>query len=180
MPFRRREICRLLTICAVLVSVLQPATCSPNSDHLRSFTTALPTIALFALHQNRICAVTSSVAFLIIMLITVVPYQGAMARQTVNFIAYQAFLLYIHFKKESVRVSLHPASGSARELRACSPPASAVGAPTPADRRALTPALYPLRATADCTTCAKSSRTSIVLLRKHRSLSARRATRSAG
>ncbi|EJD47260.1 hypothetical protein AURDEDRAFT_163867 [Auricularia subglabra TFB-10046 SS5] len=65
------------------------------------YTTALQTIGLFALAQNRTGAVISAVSFLIVLLTAVVPHKASLARQTINFIIYQVFLIYAHYKKEN-------------------------------------------------------------------------------
>ncbi|EJD34202.1 hypothetical protein AURDEDRAFT_131294 [Auricularia subglabra TFB-10046 SS5] len=63
------------------------------------YTTALQTIGLFALAQNRTGAVISAVSFLIVLLTAVVPHMTSLARQTINFIIYQIFLIYAHYKE---------------------------------------------------------------------------------
>ncbi|KZV87594.1 hypothetical protein EXIGLDRAFT_723615 [Exidia glandulosa HHB12029] len=65
------------------------------------YTTALQTIGLFALHQNRTAAVASATSFFVVLAAAVVPHKTTMARQAINFVVYEIFVIYAHYKKES-------------------------------------------------------------------------------
>ncbi|KZO92222.1 hypothetical protein CALVIDRAFT_487979, partial [Calocera viscosa TUFC12733] len=74
-----------------------------NKDFLSTFyfATALPVLALFALGQHRFWAALGAVAYFILMCILILPERSSWVRNVVNFIVFQAFLLYVHYMRET-------------------------------------------------------------------------------
>lgn len=74
-----------------------------NRDFLGLFyySTGLPVLALFGMHQHRLSAVIAAVIFTILMGTLVVPWRNTWSRNLINFVVYQVFLLYLHFMYES-------------------------------------------------------------------------------
>ncbi|KAH8116382.1 hypothetical protein DFH11DRAFT_1828708 [Phellopilus nigrolimitatus] len=64
------------------------------------YTSALQTIALFGLKQNRFPAMIGAGVFLVMSASMVIPHQIDWIRNEINFIIFQSFLLYIHYMKE--------------------------------------------------------------------------------
>ncbi|BGP07684.1 hypothetical protein JCM10049v2_003524 [Rhodotorula toruloides] len=64
------------------------------------YVTALPTVALFALGQKRICAIIFDLAWLIFVSSTILPRRASWARNVVNVLLFQGFILFLHYLRE--------------------------------------------------------------------------------
>ncbi|KAL5531605.1 hypothetical protein ACEPAG_4482 [Sanghuangporus baumii] len=73
-----------------------------NKDFLSLFyyTSGLQTIALFGLKLNRFPAMLGAIVFLVMSASMVIPFRISWIRNDLNFLIFQAFLLYIHYMKE--------------------------------------------------------------------------------
>ncbi|KAL5536973.1 hypothetical protein ACEPAF_796 [Sanghuangporus sanghuang] len=73
-----------------------------NKDFLSLFyyTSGLQTIALFGLKLNRFPAMLGAIVFLVMSASMVIPFRIGWIRNDLNFLIFQAFLLYIHYMKE--------------------------------------------------------------------------------
>ncbi|CCO28380.1 hypothetical protein BN14_02375 [Rhizoctonia solani AG-1 IB] len=71
------------------------------------FTTGLPVLALFGMHQHRLPATLAASIIAIIMGVLVIPWRTSWTRNLINFIIYQVFLLYLHFMYETGERRLH-------------------------------------------------------------------------
>jgi len=67
---------------------------------VRSYTSALQTIALFGLKLNRFPAMVGATVFLVLSAALVIPFRIGWIRNALNFLAFQAFLLYVGYMKE--------------------------------------------------------------------------------
>ncbi|ELU43511.1 putative histidine kinase [Rhizoctonia solani AG-1 IA] len=72
-----------------------------------SFTTGLPVMALFGMHQHRLPAALAASIIAILMGVLVIPWRTSWSRNLINFIIYQVFLLYLHFMYETAERRLH-------------------------------------------------------------------------
>ncbi|KAF8705135.1 His Kinase A (phosphoacceptor) domain, partial [Rhizoctonia solani] len=71
------------------------------------FTTGLPVMALFGMHQHRLPAALAASIIAILMGVLVIPWRTSWSRNLINFIIYQVFLLYLHFMYETAERRLH-------------------------------------------------------------------------
>ncbi|KAG9080918.1 hypothetical protein FRC07_014741, partial [Ceratobasidium sp. 392] len=71
------------------------------------FSTGLPVLALFGMHQHRFPAFVCAVCFAAIMGALVIPWRTTWVRNLINFVIFQAFLLYLHFMYEASERRLH-------------------------------------------------------------------------
>ncbi|KAG9095756.1 hypothetical protein FS749_009820 [Ceratobasidium sp. UAMH 11750] len=71
------------------------------------YSAGFPVLALFGMHQHRFPALVSAVCFAIIMGVLVLPWRPTWARNLINFIVFQAFVLYLHFMYETAERRLH-------------------------------------------------------------------------
>ncbi|TCD67927.1 hypothetical protein EIP91_011791 [Steccherinum ochraceum] len=80
-----------------------------NKDFLTTFyyTSALQTIGLFGLNLQRFPAMCAALVFLGLSLGLIVPLKPLFLRNVVNFIFFQAFLLYLHFMRETAERRLY-------------------------------------------------------------------------
>ncbi|KAI0738700.1 hypothetical protein C8Q80DRAFT_1113412 [Daedaleopsis nitida] len=80
-----------------------------GKDYLTLFyyTSALQTIALFGLKLQRLPAMLGALVFFILACGLVVPDKTSFIRNLVNFLFFQAFLLYIHYMRESAERRLY-------------------------------------------------------------------------
>ncbi|RPD73184.1 hypothetical protein L226DRAFT_466050 [Lentinus tigrinus ALCF2SS1-7] len=83
-------------------------TCN-NKDYLTLFyyTSALQTIAIFGLKLHRFPAMMGAAIFFILACVLIVPDQAKFVRNLVNFLFFQAFLLYIHYMRENAERRLY-------------------------------------------------------------------------
>ncbi|KAF9560107.1 hypothetical protein CPC08DRAFT_708306 [Agrocybe pediades] len=74
-----------------------------NRDFLGTFyyTTALQTIALFGLKLNRFPAALGALVFFLFSSSAVIPVRRTWGRTMINFFFFQAFLIYVHYVRES-------------------------------------------------------------------------------
>lgn len=80
-----------------------------GKDFLTTFyyTSALQTIALFGLGLNRFPALIGVITFAALGFGLVVPQKTTFVRNIINFIFFQAFLLYIHYMRENAERRLY-------------------------------------------------------------------------
>ncbi|KAK7056448.1 hypothetical protein VNI00_003003 [Paramarasmius palmivorus] len=73
-----------------------------TKDFLQTFyyTTALQTIALFGTNLKRLPTTLGAIVFLVLSAVLIIPSRGSWYRYMLNFIVFQAFLLYMHYKRE--------------------------------------------------------------------------------
>ncbi|EJT97684.1 hypothetical protein DACRYDRAFT_119345 [Dacryopinax primogenitus] len=73
-----------------------------NKDFLSTFyfATALPVLALFALGQHRLYASLGAIAYFVLMCVLILPDRSSWVRNVLNFIVFQAFLIYVHYMRE--------------------------------------------------------------------------------
>ncbi|KAJ1306708.1 hypothetical protein OPQ81_007700 [Rhizoctonia solani] len=71
------------------------------------FTSGLPVLALFGLHQHRLSATLGAVTFAILMGVLIIPWRSSWSRNLINFVIFQVFLLYLHFMYETTERRLH-------------------------------------------------------------------------
>ncbi|KAG9090116.1 hypothetical protein FRC06_001217, partial [Ceratobasidium sp. 370] len=71
------------------------------------FSAAFPVLALFGMHQHPFPAFVSAVCFAVLMGALVLPWQTSWARNLINFVVFQAFLLYLHFMYEGAERRLY-------------------------------------------------------------------------
>lgn len=64
------------------------------------YTSALQTIALFGLQMKRVAALGGAGMFFVLSVITIIPFRSSWTRNLVNFVFYQAFLIYMHYQRE--------------------------------------------------------------------------------
>ncbi|TFK39719.1 hypothetical protein BDQ12DRAFT_681093 [Crucibulum laeve] len=65
------------------------------------YTSALQTIALFGLKLNRFTGAIGALTFFLFTSATMIPLRGTWGRSMINFFFFQAFLIYIHYMRES-------------------------------------------------------------------------------
>ncbi|KZS94496.1 hypothetical protein SISNIDRAFT_453422 [Sistotremastrum niveocremeum HHB9708] len=80
-----------------------------NNDFLDLFyyTTAMQTISLFGLKSDRFTALLSSITFFILMCTLELPVRHSWIRTSLNFAAFQLFILYLHYGREMSERRLH-------------------------------------------------------------------------
>jgi len=71
------------------------------------YTSALQTIALFGLKLHRFPAMVCAIVFFILSCALIVPIHTSFIRNMMNFVFFQAFLLYIHYMRESAERRLY-------------------------------------------------------------------------
>ncbi|KAK1232367.1 hypothetical protein PQX77_004489 [Marasmius sp. AFHP31] len=73
-----------------------------TKDFLNTFyyTTALQTVALFGTNLKRLPALLGAVAFFVIASVLIIPSRDNWYRYIINFIVFEGFLLYVHYKRE--------------------------------------------------------------------------------
>jgi len=71
------------------------------------YTSAMQTIALFGLKMNRFSATVGAALFFILACIGIVPVRLTWTRNLINFLAYQVFLLYVHYMRENAERRLY-------------------------------------------------------------------------
>ncbi|KAI8995219.1 hypothetical protein BD414DRAFT_234700 [Trametes punicea] len=83
-------------------------TCN-NKDYLTLFyyTSALQTIALFGLKLHRFPAMLGALAFFVLTCVLILPDKTSFVRNLVNFVFFQAFLLYVHYMRENAERRLY-------------------------------------------------------------------------
>jgi osomolarity two-component system sensor histidine kinase SLN1 len=64
------------------------------------YTSALQTVALFGLQMKRISALIGATAFFILSSILILPLMSSWTRNSINFMFYQGFLIYMHYQRE--------------------------------------------------------------------------------
>ncbi|TFY68845.1 hypothetical protein EVJ58_g762 [Rhodofomes roseus] len=80
-----------------------------NRDFLTLFyyATALQTVGLFGLKINRFPAMIAAALFFAVACGLIIPIHTQMIRNLINFLCFQAFLLYIHFMRENAERRLY-------------------------------------------------------------------------
>jgi len=80
-----------------------------TKDFLPTFyyTSALQAIALFGLNMNRFPAMIGASIFFILSCIVILPIRVTWARNLINFLVYQFFLLYVHYMREKAERRLY-------------------------------------------------------------------------
>ncbi|KAF9649944.1 hypothetical protein BDM02DRAFT_3093963 [Thelephora ganbajun] len=75
-----------------------------SKDFLSTFyyTSALQTLGLFGLNFNRFPAICGVITFFVTSCVLLLPAQPGYARNAINFLAFQAFLLYAHYLREHI------------------------------------------------------------------------------
>ncbi|KAJ8079577.1 hypothetical protein PM082_011164 [Marasmius tenuissimus] len=73
-----------------------------TKDFLNTFyyTTALQTVALFGTNLKRLPALLGAIAFFVIASVLIIPSRDNWYRYIINFIVFEGFLLYVHYKRE--------------------------------------------------------------------------------
>ncbi|KAL0576238.1 hypothetical protein V5O48_005748 [Marasmius crinis-equi] len=73
-----------------------------TKDFLATFyyTTALQTVALFGTNLKRLPALLGAIAFFVLAAILIIPSRDNWYRYIINFIVFECFLLYVHYKRE--------------------------------------------------------------------------------
>ncbi|KAF9269218.1 hypothetical protein L218DRAFT_953768 [Marasmius fiardii PR-910] len=73
-----------------------------TKDFLATFyyTTALQTVALFGTNLMRLPALLGAVVFFILSTVLIIPSRDNWYRYVINFIAFECFILYVHYKRE--------------------------------------------------------------------------------
>ncbi|KZT34639.1 hypothetical protein SISSUDRAFT_1052488 [Sistotremastrum suecicum HHB10207 ss-3] len=91
-----------LNLCGFYPPARELFSCN-HKDFLGTFyyTSALPTLALFALRQERFPALCGAFVQLVFFIGFVTPEKHNWWRNILNFVAFQAFLLYVHYKRET-------------------------------------------------------------------------------
>ncbi|GAA5968789.1 hypothetical protein JCM11641_000734 [Rhodosporidiobolus odoratus] len=64
------------------------------------YVVAGPTVALFALGAKRIFVLTYSLSWLILVSVTILPRRPSFARNVVNVVLFQGFIIFIHYMRE--------------------------------------------------------------------------------
>lgn len=74
-----------------------------SKDFLSTFyyTSAMQTIALFGLNLNRFPALIGALTFFIVSCVLIIPDYVTWIRDVLNFLVFQAFLLYVHYMREN-------------------------------------------------------------------------------
>ncbi|KAG8745674.1 hypothetical protein FRC10_007371 [Ceratobasidium sp. 414] len=80
-----------------------------NHDFIGLFyySAGFPVLALFGMHQHRFPALVGAVCFAVLMGGLVLPWRTSWVRNFINFVVFQAFVLYLHFMYESAERRLH-------------------------------------------------------------------------
>ncbi|KAK0202522.1 hypothetical protein DFS33DRAFT_1263543 [Desarmillaria ectypa] len=80
-----------------------------SKDFLSTFyyTSALQTVALFGLNLRRLAAMIGALSFLIFSTVLIIPHHAAWYRNIINFLAFQSFLLYMHYQRDVSARRLH-------------------------------------------------------------------------
>ncbi|KDQ61452.1 hypothetical protein JAAARDRAFT_510766 [Jaapia argillacea MUCL 33604] len=80
-----------------------------GKDFLGTFyyTSGLGTIALFGLKQTRLPHMVGALVFFLLACTMVLPDRVAWTRNMVNFVAFQGFLLYVHYMRENAERRLY-------------------------------------------------------------------------
>ncbi|GBE86745.1 hypothetical protein SCP_0906260 [Sparassis crispa] len=95
-------------LCGNYKQSLSIFTCG-NKDFLTMYyyASALQTVGLFGLKLHRLPAMLGALTFFILSCVLIVPIHYTFVRNVINFVAFQAFLLYIHFMRESAERRLY-------------------------------------------------------------------------
>ncbi|PCH36400.1 hybrid sensor histidine kinase [Wolfiporia cocos MD-104 SS10] len=71
------------------------------------YTSAMQTVAIFGLKLNRFPAMLAAVVFFVVSCALIIPMHTAFVRNMINFLSFQAFLLYIHYMRENAERRLY-------------------------------------------------------------------------
>ncbi|KAK0214829.1 hypothetical protein IW262DRAFT_1403139 [Armillaria fumosa] len=80
-----------------------------SKDFLSTFyyTSALQTVALFGLNLRRLPAMIGALSFLVFSTALIIPHHVTWYRNIINFLAFQSFLLYMHYQRDMSARRLH-------------------------------------------------------------------------
>ncbi|KAK0239193.1 hypothetical protein EDD85DRAFT_1022584 [Armillaria nabsnona] len=80
-----------------------------SKDFLSTFyyTSALQTVALFGLNLRRLPAMIGALSFLVFSTALIIPHHATWYRNIINFLAFQSFLLYMHYQRDMSARRLH-------------------------------------------------------------------------
>ncbi|KAG7094161.1 hypothetical protein E1B28_007772 [Marasmius oreades] len=92
------QIILVMYACGIYSTSHQLFSCPSSRDFIGTFyyTTAPPTIGLFAMKMNRLTATAGATCFLVISCALIVPDRNTWIRSMVNFGVFHAVLLYVH------------------------------------------------------------------------------------
>ncbi|KAL0574306.1 hypothetical protein V5O48_007644 [Marasmius crinis-equi] len=92
------EIVLVMYTCGTYNSKHRIFDCPQSRDFIGLFyyTTAYPTIAIFALKMNRLTACMGVIAFLVVSSALMIPDRSSWIRSMLNFVVFHAVLLYVH------------------------------------------------------------------------------------
>ncbi|KAG7445051.1 uncharacterized protein BT62DRAFT_207089 [Guyanagaster necrorhizus] len=95
-------------LCGYYSHEVHAFTCG-SKDFLSTFyyTSALQTVALFGLNLSRLPAMIGALSFLVFSTVLIIPHHILWYRNIINFLAFQGFLLYMHYQRDISARRLH-------------------------------------------------------------------------